>query len=309
MRCHERRPIMLAARLDRAGDGSRHSAAAVAMSPRDVVRRDAATCSVAMSTCAVWWTCVVTKSVLAVMLTIFSMVPVNADGQATAVRQPPQRNKADDELTRLTNSAEQSDVRAASVLCELYSGSTVASYHGPDVTENDALAARWCQAAASRGDIRASELLASLFYFGKGVPKDYAQTARWIRGPANAGESEAQYLLGLLYLNAWGVARNDVEGFAWMLKSAEQGYASAHPFVATLFFTGRGTMRDPIEGLKWLTICAARETDAQQQCQTNRDVSTGAMTRADVAEAQRRADEWFRTCRRAVEPRRNMICE
>jgi TPR repeat protein len=147
------------------------------------------------------------------------------------------------------------------------------------------------------------------YYLGRGVPQDFAQALLWIRPPAAGGVSEAQYVLGVMYAKAEGVPRDDREAFSWLLKSAEQGNALALSFVAADYALGRGTKRDHVEAQKWLNVCAARKSDVQDKCIEGRDALVRAMSTADAAEAQRRADQWFTTCPRPSEPQWNMVCQ
>jgi TPR repeat protein len=148
-----------------------------------------------------------------------------------------------------------------------------------------------------------------MYYMGRGVSQDFAQALHWTQPSATAGVSEAQYLLGLLYANGQGVQRDESEAFSWFFKSAEQGYAFAQNFVATQYMSGQGTKRDHIEAQKWFNICAGRASDAQNRCIAGRDTHAKSMSGADLAEAQKRADQWFASCPRPSEPRWNIVCQ
>lgn len=216
--------------------------------------------------------------------------------------------RGDVEFTRLRKSAERGDAQAAWDLCQLYSGSRVESYHGRRVVQDDAAAVEWCRQAATHGHMRASGTLGAMYYFGKGVPQDFARAVLWIQPPATAGVSEAQFLVGLLHANGQGVPRDEGQAFSWFLKSAEQGYAQAQDFVAARYLSGQGTKQDRIEAQKWLEVCATRESDAQDRCVVGRDANAKSMSSADLAAAQKRANQWFATCPRPSEPRWNVVC-
>jgi TPR repeat protein len=241
-------------------------------------------------------------------------VATNAQSSGRKVQSPQTQPstpsyRGDEELTRLRKSAERGDVQAAWDLCQLYSGIDLKSYHGRRVAQDDAVAVEWCRQAATHGHLRASGTLAAMYYVGRGVPQDFAQAVVWIRPPATAGVSEAQYLLGMLYAKGQGVPRDESQAFFWFLKSAEQGYAYAQNFVAAQYMSGQGTKRDQIEAHKWLNVCARRTSDIQDQCIDGRDAHAKSMSRADLAEAQKRADQWLATCPRPSEPRWNVVCQ
>ena len=225
-------------------------------------------------------------------------------------RQAPKRAyHGDDELTRLRDSAARGDVQSAWDLCQLYNGVPPDSFRGKHVAQDDAVAVEWCRRAATHGHLRASGTLAAMFYTGRGVSQDFAQALHWIQPPATAGVSEAQYLLGLLYANGHGVQRDESQAFSWFLKSAEQGYAFAQISVAAQYLSGQGTKRDQLEAQKWFNVCARRESDAQNKCIVDRDMHAKRLSGADLAEAQKRADQWFASCPRPAEPRWNVVCQ
>ena len=67
--------------------------------------------------------------------------------------------------------------------------------------------------AATKGDVRAQALLASLYYHGNGVPKDAKLAATWYQRAASQGYALAQLGLGTLYLRGEGVTQDYEVGF------------------------------------------------------------------------------------------------
>ena len=80
-----------------------------------------------------------------------------------------------------------------------------------------------CRVRAERGDVKAEEKLASLYYHGRGVPQDYTEAIRWYRRAAEQGDAAGQLNLGLMYYHGTGVPQDYGEAVRWYRKAAEQG--------------------------------------------------------------------------------------
>ena len=97
-----------------------------------------------------------------------------------------------------------------------------------------------------------------MHFKGHGVPPDAAEARQWFELAAAHGLAEAQYNLGVLYLTGQGVARDEVQAYKWLDRAAA-------------------------------TYPANAEREAAVQ---TRDSVAARMTPAQIAEAQKLAQEW-----------------
>ena len=101
-----------------------------------------------------------------------------------------------------------------------------------------------------------------MFQLGEIVPQDYAEAAKWVYRAADQGLAVAQFVLGEMYASGQGVPEDIVRAHMWLNLSEAQAAQ--------------------IEGGQKLA------RDAQEM----RDALAGAMTPAQIAEAQQLAREW-----------------
>ena len=147
--------------------------------------------------------------------------------------------------------------------------------------------------AADQDDAIAQYLLGQMYASGKGVPEDFTQAAIWFLKAAYQGHANAQYTLGLNYATGRGVPADDAQAVTWYRKAANQGHANAQYNLAFMYATALGVPQDDVEALKWqnLAVFMSRGDDKKRHA-NGRDVLKERMTRAQLAEAQRRATEW-----------------
>jgi TPR repeat protein len=127
--------------------------------------------------------------------------------------------------------------------------------------------------------------------------KDMATAVRIWKIWADRGNAEARTLLGAMYWSGDGAPRNHHEAARLYLLAANQGYARAQNDIGFMLGFGEGVPpRDDVEAYKWLTLAIERYTEKNQDRleQAKRDLATLAkrMTRAQIAEAERRAKAW-----------------
>ena len=87
-----------------------------------------------------------------------------------------------------------------------------------------------------------------------------------------------------------GVAVDEREGVAWYRRAAEQGNSGGQFGLGMAYAIGAGVPQDYVDAHKWLNLAASRGHDRARE---QRDNVAGEMTREQLAEAQRRAREWF----------------
>lgn len=191
------------------------------------------------------------------------------------------------------------------------------------------------QAKATQGDADAQCQLGLRYYEAQGVPQDYAAAIQWLQKSADQGFARAQAQLGYLYECGHGTAVNFTEALKWYRKAAEQGSALGMCFLGSMYeqgrsvpqdlgeaakwfrkgaeggsyhgeaaygqvlALGRGVKQDYVEAYKWLRLASLHGYEAARE--TIREISP-RMTRAEIEEGCRRADELF--CKSGGEPKR-----
>ena len=118
---------------------------------------------------------------------------------------------------------------------------------------------------------------------------DYVTALRLMRPLAEQGQTNAQFSIGMMYAIGKGVRHDYVEAVKWFRKAAEQGDASAQNSLGSMYLNGYGALQDFVEAHKWFNLAAAR---GNKQAEKNRVTVSIAMTRTQIAEAQRLAREW-----------------
>ena len=123
------------------------------------------------------------------------------------------------------------------------------------------------------------------------VSRDYAAAMKWWQKAAEQEHARAQNGLGVLYRDG-DLGESDPERAAyWFRRSAENGYAFAMYSLALLYRDGEGVTRDDIEAHKWFNLASTLNFDPKAAFQ--RDLIARRMSEEDVAEAERRAQEWL----------------
>jgi TPR repeat protein len=115
---------------------------------------------------------------------------------------------------------------------------------------------------------------------------------QWFRLAADQGHAGAQYNLGIAYANGLGVSEDISAGVTWFQRAADQGHAAAQGHLGIAYANGLGVMRDTIAAVQWYLLAGDRgfapARDYLMELQT-------IVSRADLAEAMRRAREWTPT--------------
>ena len=124
---------------------------------------------------------------------------------------------------------------------------------------------------------------------GWGVPQNYAWAVKWYQKAAEQGQVNAQYNLGFMYNNGVGMPQDYAKAKKWYRKAAEQGEAISQFNLGFMYHQGHGAPQDYIQAHMWYNLSAAQSiTNAAK----NRDLIAKDMTPAQIAEAQKLAQEW-----------------
>lgn len=143
--------------------------------------------------------------------------------------------------------------------------------------------------SAEEGDASAQYRLGQQYDEGTGVPRDYGQAKEWFEKAAKQGHAGAQVNLGTLYLQGEGAPQSDQMALFWFRPAAEQGHALAFAKLGWMSAQGRGVLQDFIQAHKWYNLAAA---NGHGKAAEYRDALAKQMTPAQIAEAQKLAQEW-----------------
>ena len=158
-----------------------------------------------------------------------------------------------------------------------------------------ATAIRELRPYADQGDAAAQFYLGAMYDKGKGTQQDHAQAVFWYRKAAEQGHAEAQVNLGTLYLEGGGVPRDYTEALKWLQAAAVKGQSLAYDKLGHIHAKGLGVPKDYVQAHMWYNLAAAKGDFGAAMAAMARDSLAKKMTPAQVAEAQRLAQEWHST--------------
>jgi uncharacterized protein len=152
-----------------------------------------------------------------------------------------------------------------------------------------ATALREWRPLAEQGDALAQYNMGVLYRKGRGVPQDDVQARRWYEKAAVQGQTKAQFSLGTLYFNGEGVPKDYRQALRWFRLAADQGEAVAQTKIAIMYDDGQGVPHDIVQAYKWYSLAS---TNGDKPAAELRDRTAKQMTPAQIAEAQKLAQEW-----------------
>lgn len=152
-----------------------------------------------------------------------------------------------------------------------------------------ATALREWRPLAEQGDALAQYNLGMLYRKGRGVPQDDVQARQWYAKAAAQGLAKAQFSLGTLYFNGEGTPKDYQQALRWFRLAAEQGEALAQTKMAIIYDEGQGVPQNIVQAYKWYSLAA---TNGDKPANELRNTITSQMTPAQIAEAQKLAQEW-----------------
>ena len=167
---------------------------------------------------------------------------------------------------------------------------------GSGVPPDNAAAAKWYRLAANKGYAAAQSNLGAMYARGQGVRQDYTGALKWFHLAADHGDLDAQFNIGGMYDHGQGVPRDYAEASKWYRLAAEQGYVYAQNSLGIMYAEGQGVEQDYVQAYMWFNLAATRirasNTEGRALVIKNRDAVAAKMTPAQIAQAQRLADEW-----------------
>lgn len=157
-----------------------------------------------------------------------------------------------------------------------------------------AAALRYWRTEAERGNASAQHNLSLLYDRGDGVPQNFEEALKWTKAAAEQGNHAAQLRLGMMYADGRGVKRDPAEAAKWFQLSAERDNAQAQYNMGAVYEYGRGVRRDPVVAHMWYNLAAANFTIGWDRADAfvSRDRVAEMLTPAQLADAQKRAQDW-----------------
>jgi TPR repeat protein len=161
----------------------------------------------------------------------------------------------------------------------------------PDYADAD----RWLRLAASHGDAEAQFWLGTGYERGSFGAIDYREALKWLRMASAQGLPDAQCCLGGMYEDGEGVAESDEKAALWYRKAADHFFEVSGVWHGTvqmnnMYRDGR-LRKDDVEAYIWAAIVG---TTGNPPDDTDMKRITRHMTKAQITEAQRRAQDWIR---------------
>ena len=148
---------------------------------------------------------------------------------------------------------------------------------------------------AERGDPSAQASLGDMYHVGLGVAQDYAEALRWYRKAAEQDNPNAQEAIGAMYERGHGVAQDYAEALRWYRKAAEHEHPDAQFYLGIMYEKGHGVAQDYAYAYMWLKLSASNDDagpDGERFAEALDRVAK-KMTPEQIAEGQRRAQEWI----------------
>jgi TPR repeat protein len=158
-----------------------------------------------------------------------------------------------------------------------------------------ATALRLARPLVAAGDARAQWLVGLIYYRGEGITRDDVEAVKWFRRAADQGDAGAQFYLGLMYCDGHGTPQDYAEAAKWFRLSAQHGNPEAQYNLGVLDMSGKAWEPDYVSAYMWFSLAAAyfpASDSRHDTAVTSRDLAAQQLTRAQIAEAQKRARAW-----------------
>lgn len=153
----------------------------------------------------------------------------------------------------------------------------------------------WFELGAKQGLAEAQYELGDVFFSGDGTRPNGKLALYWYRKAAEQGYPRAMAGMDEILSGAFPRLEGDEvetdvrQSFVWTLKAANHGHGLSQLGAAHDYLVGRGVEKDIVEALKWRAIARRAGTVGEV---LEKRISQTEFTRAQVAEAERRAAAW-----------------
>ncbi|HEV2732559.1 MAG TPA: tetratricopeptide repeat protein, partial [Terriglobales bacterium] len=159
---------------------------------------------------------------------------------------------------------------------------------------NYPVADRWFRQAATQDDAEAQFWLGTGYERGLFGAIDYSEALKWLRKAAAQGLPDAEFCLGQMYEGGEGVPESDEMAARWYRRAADHfsdvsGVWEAEVQLDYMYRDGR-VRRNYVEAYMWSAIVGSSVDPPDDN-----DMKRAAqhMTKAKIAEAQHRAEDWI----------------
>jgi TPR repeat protein len=148
----------------------------------------------------------------------------------------------------------------------------------------------WLRRAAEQGNAEAQFWLGAAYEQGRIGTTDYREAFKWLRKAAEQGHTDAQFNLAQMYEDGEYVSQNYALAAKWYRKAAEHvpnlgGAGAARNSLGLLYLNGFGVPKNYALAYMWFALAPV---DA------NLKEAALHMTPAQVAQAQRMAQDWIK---------------
>lgn len=166
--------------------------------------------------------------------------------------------------------------------------------------DSNIVAAGWYRKAEEKGDILATERLASMYETGIGVPQNETRAFELTKKVAETGDHAAEFSLGRMYSLGKGVTKDYTQAVIWLTKAANapkdddisritDSPAKAQNVLGASYEFGLGVEQDNVVAYAWYNISAGSGHDDAKKRLT---VLEQKMTSEEVTEGQKLSSEW-----------------
>ncbi len=164
---------------------------------------------------------------------------------------------------------------------------------GQGVKQDSKKAVKWYRKAADQEHVGAQCNLALMYKDGQGVKQDSKKAVKWYRKAAEQGDAEGKHMLGVMYDTGQGVPQDYQKASEWFQKASEQGYPKAQYNLGVMYYSGQGVAQDLVLAHMWIHLATSKLSGEEGEAAVKaRDVIAARMTEEQIAEAQKRAQEW-----------------
>ncbi len=144
---------------------------------------------------------------------------------------------------------------------------------------------------AHKGDAEAQRNVGIMFQQGLGVPLSEVEAAHWYRQAAENGHARAQQNLGAMYEEGAGVIQDYPEAAKWYRFAAAGGNVNAKLNLGVMLERGvPGMPLNIVQAHMWYNLAGSQ--GSVEAAKFREEVAID-MSREQVAEAQRLAQEWL----------------
>jgi TPR repeat protein/CHAT domain-containing protein len=158
-------------------------------------------------------------------------------------------------LNFLEKSAQESNVKAQSLLSEIYLG----LHHNLRIVTDSRLGVYWTRKAANQGDLMAMNNLGYAYEYGKGVDKNMDEALEWYQMAADGGVALASRNIGTYYQSI-----NDYKkAFKYFSIASEQGNTIAMLDISTMYLAGNDYINKDLEKSFSWALKAAQKFDRE----------------------------------------------